>query len=108
VTTSIGADFIVDLLPVEDLKLILGLLSGSYSYLKYQDFSVPCSHVIACIQYLGQDPYRYCYPYYKWLISKNTYHFPVPLMSLQGLQVTNNPALLLLIKRVKRGRPKVA
>jgi hypothetical protein len=108
VTTSTGADFVVDLPLVEDLELILGLLSGSCSCLKYQDFSAPCSHAIACIQYLGQDPYRYFHPYYKWQVSKNTYHFPVPPMSLQGLQATNNPALLPPIKRAKRGRPKVA
>jgi hypothetical protein len=105
---SRGADFIVDLPPVEALEYILRILPGSCSCLKYKDFSAPCSHAIVCIQYLGQDPYRYFHPYYKWHVSKNTYHFLAPPIRLQGLQETNNPVLLPPIKRARRGRAKVA
>ena len=54
VTTSRGIDFIVDL-PVIINKYPIE--EGSCSCLKYQDYTAPCSHAIACIQSLGLDPY---------------------------------------------------
>jgi hypothetical protein len=29
--------------------------------MKYQEYLAPCSHAIACIQSIGQDPYKYFY-----------------------------------------------
>jgi hypothetical protein len=109
VTTSRGVDFIVDLpvlteAPAADLRL----QEGSCSCLKYQDCAAPCAHVIACIQYLGRDPYEYFHPFYRWNISKSTYTDQVQPITLQGLRPKEGEYLLPPIMRAKRGRPKVA
>jgi hypothetical protein len=98
--------------PFEQEEYRLLQRKGAFTTLEKVFKAVSCKPTLnvffACIQYLGQDPYRYLHPYYKWHVSKNTYHFPVLPISLQGLQETNNPVLLPSIKRAKRGRPKVA
>jgi hypothetical protein len=52
VTTSRGAQYIVSLPPITPDRL-----QGSCSCRKYDDFSAPCSHTIACILYLHRDPF---------------------------------------------------
>jgi hypothetical protein len=109
VTTSRGVDFIVALPAVESLHLLAGVASGTCSCLKYMEYMAPCSHAIACIQYLGFNPYSYFFPIYKWDVTKNTYHYPIQPVTLQGLQPPNDlPPLLPPIKKAKRGRPKVS
>jgi hypothetical protein len=68
----------------------------------------PCSHAIACIQYLGFDPYPYFYPFYKWDVLKCTYQRLIRPLTLQGLQPLEDNQPLPPIKRAKRGRLKVA
>jgi MULE transposase domain/SWIM zinc finger len=103
VTTSQGVDFIVILPAIFD-----GQQQGSCSCGKYQEYRAPCSHAIACIQYLGQDPYKYFASYYKWKSLQRTYELPLQPVTLQGLQPLDNDPLLPPIKKAKRGRPKVA
>ena len=110
VTTSRGADFIVKL-PVLNNEhftpAYMRIQEGSCSCLKYQDYAAPCSHAIACIQYLGLD-YEYFHPFYRWNVLKATYSDPIRPITLQGLQPKEEEPLFPPIKRAKRGRPKVA
>ena len=108
VTTSRGADFIVTLPAAESLHFLASLASGYCSCLKYQEYMAPCSHAIACIQYLGFDPYSYFYPFYKWDVSKRTYQIPIQPITLQELQPLDDSQPLPPIKKAKRGRPKVS
>jgi hypothetical protein len=101
VTTASLAEFLVTL-PVR----IAGELLGSCSCKKYQDYLAPCSHAIACILHIGQDPYEYFYMYYGWETSKLTYEQSIKLVTIQGLKADQQ--VLPPIKRAKRGRPKVA
>jgi hypothetical protein len=103
VTTSRGAEFIVD------LPEALG--QGSCSCMKYQEYQAPCSHAIACIQSLGLDPYSYFHSYYTWETTQETYEFPIQPVTIQGLEVlrvNNIQPLSAPIRKPKRGRPKVA
>lgn len=108
VTTSRAAEFIVTLPATGSLHLLSGIIQGHCTCLKYQEYLAPCSHAIACIQYLGFDPYLYFYPVYKWEVLKRTYQLPVRPLTLQGLQPLEGNQLLPPIKKVKRGRPKTA
>ena len=106
VTTAKGAEFLVNL-PIR----VTGELLGSCSCKKYQDYLAPCSHAIACILYIGQDPFEYFFMYYGWETSKLTYEQSIKLVTIQGLKVLRDEAGQLVlppIKRAKRGRPKVA
>jgi hypothetical protein len=106
VTTAKGAEFLVNL-PAR----AIGELLGSCSCKKYQDHLGPCSHAIACILHIGQDPYKYFFMYYGWETSKLTYERSIKLVTIQGLKVLRDEAdqqVLPPIKRAKRGRPKVA
>lgn len=99
VTTSRGSEFIVK------------LQDASCSCRKYQDYLSPCSHAIACIQYIGQDTFQYFTRYYNWDVSKRIYETPIPLVTIQGLKVLEDEEGCILnppVKRAKRGRPKVA
>jgi hypothetical protein len=108
VTTSQGVDFIVILPDTEDLDSRQNLLTGSCTCGKYYEYTAPCAHAVACIQYIGRDPYRYFYPYYCRRAYNNTYCYPVQPVTIQGLQIQEDNQILPPIKRVKRGRPKVA
>jgi hypothetical protein len=115
VTTSRGIDYIV-YLPLADLlqsnrlsDRLNALQDGSCSCGKYKDYQAPCSHAIACIIYLGKDPYDYFHPYYQWDVLKRTYALPLLPVTLQGLQpLEGDEEVLPPIKRTKRGRPKIA
>ena len=102
-TTSRAAEFIIKLPPSETPLAI-----GFYSCLKYQ---APCSHAIACLQYLSLNPFDYFYPYYKWDVLLRTYSLPITPVSIQGLLIledNNSLPLLPPIKKPKRGRPKIS
>jgi len=105
VTTSRAAEFIIKLPPSETPLAI-----GFCSCLKYQDYQAPCSHAIACIQYLSLNPFDYFYPYYRWDVSLRTYSLPITPVSIQGLLIVEDNSLPLLppIKKPKRGRPKIS
>jgi hypothetical protein len=106
VTTARGVEFIINL-PVR----AIGELLGSCSCKKYEEYLAPCSHAIACILYIGQDPYEYFFTYYGWETSKLTYEQSIKLVTIQGFELLKDEAnqqVLPPIKRVKRGRPKVA
>jgi hypothetical protein len=47
----------------------------------------PCSHAIACIRYLGQDPNKYFALYYKWKSLQRTYELPLQPVTLEGLNL---------------------
>ena len=106
VTTSRAAEFIIKLPPLETPLAI-----GFCSCLKYQEYQAPCSHAIACIQYLSLNPFDYFYPYYRWDVSLRTYSLPITPVSIQGLSIVednNSLPLLPPIKKPKRGRPKIS
>jgi hypothetical protein len=105
VTTSRAAEFIIKLPPSETPLAI-----GFCSCLKYQDYQAPCSHAIACIQYLSLNPFDYFYPYYRWDVSLRNYSLPITPVSIQGLLIVEDNSLPLLppIKKPKRGRPKIS
>lgn len=107
VTTSQGIDYVVNLPPADMLNRLGALHEGSCSCGKYKDYQAPCAHAIACITYLGADPYAYFYPYYRWEVFKRTYRVPLLPVTLQGLQpLGGHDEVLPPIKRAKRGRPK--
>jgi hypothetical protein len=83
VTTSQALDFIVHLPPTNHLA---SLLQESCTCRKYQEYLAPCSHAIACIQYIGTNPYDYFFPYYRWEVLKSTYEVPVQPVTIQELQ----------------------
>jgi hypothetical protein len=107
VNTTRGNQYIVSLPPTT-----LERLQGSCSCRKYDDFSAPCSHAIACILYLSRDPFHYFSKRYKWDISLRTYEAPIQPVIIQGLQVLVVPGSGDFIrppfKKAKRGRPKIA
>jgi MULE transposase domain len=106
VTITRGAQFLVNL-PVREIGEIL----GSCSCKKYHEYLAPCSHAIACILHIGQNPYEYFSMCYGWETSKLTYEKPIKLVTIQGLEAFRDNAgqqVLPPIKRPKRGRPKVA
>jgi hypothetical protein len=108
VTTLQGVDFIIDLPNAEELDSRQNLLTGRCTCGKYYEYTAPCVHAIACIQFIGGDLYRYFYPYYYQRAYNNTYCYPVPPVTIQGLQIQEDNQILPPIKRAKRGRPKVA
>jgi hypothetical protein len=110
VTMSRGVDFIVDLLVLDESLTLAQILTqnGSCSCLKYHDYIAPCSHAIACIQFLGPDPYKYFHPFHRWNVLKATYHDSIQSITLQGLQPKEGEPLFPPVKKAKRGRPKVA
>jgi hypothetical protein len=103
VATTRGAQYIVSLPPITPDRL-----QGTCSCRKYDDFGAPCSHVIACILFLSRDPFHYFNPRYTWDISLRTYKYPIQPVIIQGLQVLAGDSICPPVKRVKRGRPKVA
>jgi hypothetical protein len=105
VTTSQSLDFIVHL-PLTDHPD--SLLQGSCICRKYQEYLAPCSHAIACIQYISANPYNYFFPYYRWEVLKSTYKVPVQPVTIQGLQPLPEFEIFPPVKHAKRGRPKVA
>ena len=108
VTTFQGIDYIVNLPPADMLNRLSVLQEGFCSCGKYKDYQAPCAHAIACITYLGTDPYAYFYPYYRWEVLKRTYQVPLLPVTFQGLQpLEGQDDVLPPIKRAKRGRPKV-
>ena len=108
VTTSQGVDFIVELPDTKELDSRPNELSGSCSCSKYFDYMAPCVHAIACIQYIGRDPYSYFHKYYYRRAYNNTYCYPVQPVTIQGLEIRPDNPVLPPLKRAKRGRPKVA
>ena len=102
VTTTRGTQYIVSLPP-----LIPDRLQGSCSCRKYDDFNAPCSHAIACILYLGRDPFHYFSRRYKWDISLRTYKDLIQPVIIQELQVLPGDSIRPPVKKAKRGRPKV-
>jgi hypothetical protein len=108
VTTSQWIDYIVNLPPADMLNRPSAFQEGFCSCGKYKDYQAPCAHAIACITYLGTDPYAYFYPHYRWEVLKRTYQVPLLPVTLQGLQpLQGHDDVLPPIKRTKRGRPKV-
>jgi hypothetical protein len=105
VTTSQALDFIVHLPPTDQLD---SLLQGSCTCRKYQEYLAPCSHAIACVQYISKNPYDYFFPYYRWEVLKSTYEVPLQPVTIQGLQPLTEFEVLPPVKQAKRGRPKVA
>ena len=103
VTTTQGNQYIVSLPPI-----LPDRLQGSCSCRKYNDFNAPCSHAIACILYLGRDPFQYFSRRYEWDISVRTYRYAIQPVIIQGLQVLAGDFIYPPIKRLKHGRPKVA
>jgi hypothetical protein len=101
--TTQGTQYIVSLPPVTPDRL-----QGSCSCRKYDDFSAPCSHTIACILHLGRDPFHYFSQRYEWGISMRIYKRPIQPVTIQGLQVLAGDSIRPPVKRAKRGRPKVA
>jgi MULE transposase domain len=102
VTTTRGSQYIVNLpLITPEVRR-----QGHCECQKYDDFTAPCVHAIACILYLSRDPFPYFSPRYDWDISLRTYKHPIQPVTIQGLQVSDN--LRPPIKRVKRGRPRIA
>jgi hypothetical protein len=108
VTSSGGAEYIVTLPKTDELEILEKLVLGRCSCGKYQENTAPCSHAIACIQYIGGDPYSYFYPFHKRVCYQETYIFPVRPVTLQDLEIVEDSQILPPIKRAKRGRPKVA
>jgi hypothetical protein len=104
VTTTRAAQYIVSLPPITEVDR----LQGSCSCRKYDDFSAPCSHAIACILYLGRDPFQHFSRRYKWDISLRTYKDPIQPVLIQGLQVLAGDSIRPPVKKAKRGRPKIA
>jgi hypothetical protein len=101
-TTTQGTQYIVSLPPIElDQRP-----QGSCSCRKYDDFSAPCSHAVACISFLSRDPFYYFNPRYEWNTSMRTYKRPIQPVTIQGLQARDS--ICPPVKRAKRGRPKVA
>ena len=104
VTTAQAVQYIVSLPPVTPDRL-----QGSCTCGKYDDFKAPCSHTIACILYLSRDPFHYFSRHYDWDISLRTYKRPIHPVTIQGLQAgVGDSDIRPPVKRVKRGRPKVA
>jgi hypothetical protein len=108
VNTTRGNQYIVSLPPIT-----LDRLQGSCSCRKYDDFSAPCAHAIACILFLSRDPFHYFNLRYQWDISMRIYERSIEPVMIQGLQVLSVSGLRddfirPPIKKAKRGRPKVA
>jgi hypothetical protein len=106
VTTTRSNQYIVSLPPriTPDRNII-----GSCSCRKYEDFTAPCSHAIACILYLCQDPFDYFTRHYDWDNSLRIYKTPIQPVLIQGLQVlAGDSTIHPPVKKAKRGRPKVA
>ena len=104
VTTTHATQYIVSLPPITEVDR----LQGSCSCRKYDDFSAPCSHAIACILYLSRDPFQHFSRRYKWDISLRTYKDPIQPVLIQGLQVLAGDSIRPPVKKTKRGRPKIA
>lgn len=104
VTTSQSVDFIVHLPSTNHFD---SLIQGSCTCGKYQEYIAPCSHAIACIQYISGNPYDYFFPYYHWDVVQRLYKLSFPPVSIQGLQPSESEVLP-PVKHTKRGRPKVA
>jgi hypothetical protein len=107
VSTSRASQHIVTLPPVAAHPA--DQYEGICSCGKYSDYHAPCSHTIACILYLGRDPFCYFDQRYRWETSQRIYKYPIPPITIQGLQVLDQGNLLRPpIKKAKRGRPKIA
>src|ERR1700704_285761 len=104
VTTTQAAQYIVSLPPITEVDR----LQGSCSCRKYDDFSAPCSHAIACILYLSRDPFQHFSRRYKWDISLRKYKDPIQPVLIQGLQVLAGDSIRPPVKKAKRGRPTIA
>jgi hypothetical protein len=106
VTTTRSNQYIVSL--PQQITLDRHII-GSCSCRKYQDFTAPCSHAIACILYLHQDPFDYFTRHYDWDISLQIYKIPIQPVLIQELQVlAGDSTIYPPVKKAKRGRPKVA
>jgi hypothetical protein len=104
VTTTHATQYIVSLPPITEVDR----LQGSCSCRKYDEFGAPCSHAIACILYLGRDPFQHFSRRYKWDISLRTYKDPIQPVLIQGLQELAGDSIRPPVKKTKRGRPKIA
>ena len=104
VTTTHATQYIVSLPPITEVDR----LQGSCSCRKYDEFGAPCSHAIACILYLGRDPFQHFSRRYKLDISLRTYKDPIQPVLIQGLQELAGDSIRPPVKKTKRGRPKIA
>lgn len=107
VSTSEAAQYIVALPPIATNRA--DQYEGTCSCRKYSEYHAPCSHTIACILYLNRDPFCYFSQQYRWETSQRIYKYPIPPITIQGLQVLDQDNILRPpIKKAKRGRPKIA